>query len=93
MSRYKPNEEVEIVVERREADFDRACDTVMSAAILKFGSKQEDEYGCYLYVEGAHRSNSSIEIRFDSYHMSDDCVSGWTHYYRFMAKVVIHEDE
>lgn len=87
MTRYQINEEVELTVEREDANFDRACDSAMKGAVGMFGADQQDSYGCFLYVEGAVQSTASIEVRFVDYRATKR-LGVWNHYYRFKAKVV-----
>ena len=84
---YKLNEEVEIVVNREEAHFDQACDAATRGAVQRFGV---NEYGHITNVEGAERCDSSIEMMFVDYHVSGG-MGGWTHYYRFKAKVIKYD--
>ena len=74
---YLINEQVEITIDRSEANFDRASDSAYSMAVGMFGI---DEDGHSSNVEGWERSSSWIEVVFDTY-----LRHGHTHLYAFVA--------
>jgi len=86
---YKINEELPISIDRGDNNFDRACDSARTQALMFFGA---NDAGYMDNVEGHERSCCSIEIRFVDYQMSGG-MGGWSHTYNFVAKVISHEDE
>ncbi len=87
---YELNEEVvTIVINRRDAHFDRACE---SAAHQAIGVFDVDEDG---YINGVHdseRGRDSIEIDFVSFDLSMS-MGGWSYTYTFTAKIISNEEE
>lgn len=67
----------EIIVDRAESGFDRACDLAYSMAVNRFGI---DDCGHSTYTPGWERSCCWIEIVFDKY-----VRIGNSHVYSFVA--------
>lgn len=76
---------IEIIVNRDESHFDRACDSAYQRAVLLFGI---DENGHSKRVKDWERSCCWIEIEFIRYKRI-----GSDHCYIFMAKTAKNEDE
>ncbi len=81
--KYSLGQKVRILVTRKEANFDRACDEAYRQAI---GAFEVDESGHIINVEGAERSDHGMFVEFDSYQVSGSMV-GIVHYYSFEAWV------
>lgn len=64
MKKIHINEKIEVVIDRKETNFDRACDSARSLIIMMLGS---DVYGNMNNVDGFNRSTDYIEITFVSY--------------------------
>jgi hypothetical protein len=80
-----------IVVSRREAHFDRACDEAYRMAVSLFSI---DDYGHSRRVAGWERSACSIRVTFQSYECSGS-MGGIEHTYQFKAEAVkcVEDDE
>lgn len=63
-NKYRIGQGVTIHIDRQEANFDRACDEAIYRALRLFGV---DDCGHINNVEGAQRSDSSVEIKFVEY--------------------------
>lgn len=69
--------EAQIIVDREESNFDRACDSAYVMAVGMFGI---DEDGHSSRINGWERSSCWIEVVFDSY-----VRHGSRHMYGFLA--------
>jgi hypothetical protein len=63
MTRYKLAEKINILVDRQECNFDRACDAAYQIALGRFDC---DECGHINGVEDSCRSTDSIVVEFKS---------------------------
>jgi hypothetical protein len=81
--KYKLNETISFNVIRSEGNIDRASDQAIKIARDLFGV---DECGHFDNVEGASRSDSTIEIRLTDYWILGG-MRGWDHVYQFEAMV------
>jgi len=75
-------------VDRRDANFDKACDSAYLYSISKFGC---DESGHLNNVPHSERSRCSIIVKFISYTISGSMV-GIHHIYNFEAWVDSEEE-
>ncbi len=83
------NQKIDIVIYRKEANFDRACDAAYEWALSKF---EVDECGHINAVENSRRSTDSLVVQFTSYkHIGT--MAGQDHIYSFSAWIERHEDE
>lgn len=80
---YKINENIEIIVNRDEANFDYASNSAYHMACSKFGV---DEDGYCKYVENWDRSTDMIIVEFKSYYRIGSMI-GQDHVYTFIARI------
>jgi len=73
-----------VVVQRKECNFDRACDEAHSQSMLKLGC---DEDGYLSNCPEWQRSTDSIVVMFVSYKTTGG-MGGWWHEYIFECSVV-----
>lgn len=85
MLTWKPFEKSELVVDRNEASFDRACDAAYHMALLRFGC---DEDGHLNRVLDSERATDSIEIVFIGYHRTNH-----SHTYTFETWIERNKEE
>lgn len=86
---YNIGEKIEFTIERRETNFDKACDSARISALSTFGV---DEFGHINNVKDAHRSETYIEIIFKGYKQTCSMV-GSDFIYTFEAVVLKCEEE
>lgn len=54
---------IDIIVNREEANFDRACDTAVRVAMYRYGANDD---GCLSYVENFQRSTDHLVVQFQT---------------------------
>lgn len=86
---FQINQKVDIIICRKEANFDRACDAAYEWALSKF---EVSETGHINAVENSSRSTDSLVVQFTSYQRIGTIV-GQDHIYSFSAWIERHDDE
>jgi hypothetical protein len=86
---YKLGQVVKFDIQLDYPDMERAILAARQRALIRFGV---DDDGHIRRVEGAERSNSTIEIKFLGLDIYGGMM-GWNYIYKFKARVVKHDDE
>lgn len=77
-----------LTIERKETNFDKACDEANSLVLMRLGS---DDSGHLTKVPGSNRSTDHILLKFVSYEATM-CMSGPNHMYNFNYKVLQYNE-